>query len=77
MESYLGSKTWKRVFEGHDDQKQLMERLRTAYAKMRDNAAWIASEINTKMPNFTVHTVEHMDALWDMIDIFEIGRAHV
>jgi len=54
--------------------------LRTEYEKFRDNSALLASEIASSMPDFTVHDISHIDALWEtanliMGDSYELNPA--
>jgi len=44
-------------------------RLRTAYEGFRDRAEMLAGEIAIDFPNFTVHDVTHLDALWEMAQL--------
>lgn len=41
-------------------------RLRTAYMNFRDRAKTVAGEIPRDLPDYTVHDVSHLDALWEM-----------
>ena len=45
------------------------ERLRTNYEACRSAAATIAADINRDNPNYTVHDITHMDALWELADL--------
>lgn len=74
---------WKRTLapqEGEDANLKVRERLRTAYSKMRDNAAKLVQLIPQDCPGLTVHDVTHLDALWEIADLiagpdFEINPA--
>lgn len=44
------------------------ERLREAYTRFRANAALLAQDIARDLPDFTVHDVTHLDALWQIAD---------
>lgn len=52
-----------------DNHERARERLRAAWLRMREQAAVIAGEIARDMPDFTVHDVTHLDALWEMADL--------
>ena len=47
-----------------------MRILRIEYEKFRDNARLLAGEIASILPEYTVHDITHIDALWDMTDVF-------
>src|SRR5688572_25964341 len=44
-------------------------RLRSALLGFRERAAILAGEIQRDLPEFTVHDVTHLDALWEMADL--------
>lgn len=44
-------------------------RLRTAYEGFRDRAEMLAGEIAIDLPDFTVHDITHLDALWEMAQL--------
>ena len=43
--------------------------LRTEFEKFRENSKILASEIASSMPDFTVHDISHIDALWDTANL--------
>lgn len=45
------------------------EKLRVAFLSFRDRAALLAAEIARDLPDYTVHDVTHLDALWQMADL--------
>ncbi|ATO18114.1 hypothetical protein CO540_27350 [Micromonospora sp. WMMA2032] len=45
------------------------ETLRHAYMQFRDTVEPLASEISQSMPMFTDHSINHIDALWDVASI--------
>lgn len=47
----------------------LLERLRSGYSTFRERAALIAGEIARDLPEYTVHDVTHLDALWEMAEL--------
>ncbi|WP_435283457.1 HD domain-containing protein [Streptomyces koelreuteriae] len=52
--------------DAHADQR---ERLRTSYAELRKKAAVLLEENARSMPDFTVHDISHVDALWETADL--------
>lgn len=44
-------------------------RLRDALTRFRERAAVLAGEIHRDLPDFTVHDITHIDALWEMADL--------
>jgi Histidine kinase-, DNA gyrase B-, and HSP90-like ATPase len=51
------------------------ERFRNVFLKFRDRAATLTGEIARDMPEFTVHDITHLDALWEMAD--KIAGEHI
>ncbi len=52
-----------------DKSAEARERLRNAFLRFRDHAAVIAAEINRDLPDYTVHDITHLDALWEIADL--------
>jgi hypothetical protein len=52
-----------------DATADMRERLRSGLLRMRENAALLAGEIARDLPNFTVHDITHLDALWSLADL--------
>jgi hypothetical protein len=44
-------------------------RLRETLFRFRERAATLAGEIHRDLPDFTVHDITHLDALWEMADL--------
>ncbi len=44
-------------------------RLRQALFQFRERAKTLAGEIHRDLPDFTVHDITHLDALWEMADL--------
>ena len=59
----LGSKP---TDDPHEDAR---EKLRASFVSFRERAALLAAEIHRDLPEFTVHDVTHLDALWEIADI--------
>lgn len=68
MNEYQNTILWKKMIE--NDHKEECEFLCVEYKKFRENASVLASEISSILPDYTVHDITHIDALWDMVDIF-------
>ncbi|MEX1254718.1 MAG: ATP-binding protein [Dehalococcoidia bacterium] len=54
---------------GEDEFREQRERLRNAFLRFRERAAVLAAEIARDLPEFTVHDVSHLDALWETGDL--------
>ena len=70
MSTYQDTITWKKILGNGIEYKKECELLKVEYEKFRDKAKLLASEIASVLPNYTVHDISHVDALWDMTDIF-------
>ena len=70
MGDYKDTITWNKIYGNATDNKEECEFLRVEYEKFRDNARLLAGEIASILPEYTVHDITHIDALWDMADIF-------
>lgn len=62
---------WKKTL-GKEEQryKNELEFLKDEFCKFRKNVGFLASEIARILPEYTVHDITHIDALWEMADIF-------
>lgn len=67
---YQDSRIWQTVMMDDSHNKNEKEYLRVEYQKAHDHAALLAGDINRFLPEFTVHDISHLDALWKMADIF-------
>ncbi|MBQ2902274.1 MAG: ATP-binding protein [Agathobacter sp.] len=70
MGDYKDTITWNKIYGNTTDNKEECDFLRVEYEKFRDNARLLAGEIASILPEYTVHDITHIDALWDMTDIF-------
>ncbi|KUN10440.1 hypothetical protein AQI95_01585 [Streptomyces yokosukanensis] len=52
--------------DAHTEQR---EQLRTSYLDLRRNATVLLGENARSMPDFTVHDISHVDALWETADL--------
>lgn len=70
--AFMQSRLWRSAFGfeagvlSADDPRS---RLSAAFLKFRERAAHVAAEIARDLPEFTVHDVTHLDALWQMADL--------
>lgn len=72
MVTFEGTVLWNRTLApqtGQDEFREERERLRTAYLSFRERAALLAAEIARDLPDFTVHDIAHLDALWHLADL--------
>ncbi|MEU9912271.1 ATP-binding protein [Streptomyces sp. NPDC051001] len=68
---YTSTSLWRKTLaarpgDAHADQR---ERLRTSYVELRRKAATLLQENARSMPDFTVHDITHVDALWETADL--------
>jgi hypothetical protein len=54
---------------GSDPYAEPRKRLLDALLQMRERAKMLANEIHRDLPDFTVHDITHLDALWEMADL--------
>lgn len=68
---FENSVLWKNALarRAKDVSEQERERLRALYLKCRANAKAIGDTIRDGCPGLTLHTVEHLDAIWDAADL--------
>lgn len=67
MEKYELTILWQKTLglkNSQDGCQDQIDFLRNAYNSLRGKARLLASEINRSLPDFTVHDIEHSDALW-------------
>lgn len=72
MSSYEQSSIWKKNLaeqSGSDSHKEDRAHLRDTYVKFRKKTAQLAGEIARDLPDFTVHDITHIDALWEYTDL--------
>lgn len=67
---YEASKLWQRIMLDNGIYDKEKETLRVAFRKAHENAALLANEISRFLPDFTIHDIVHLDALWKMADVF-------
>jgi len=71
MADYKDTGLWKRTFASrHEDpHTNAREKLRQAYENMRERAKVLVGEISRILPEYTVHDISHLDALWEVADL--------
>jgi hypothetical protein len=71
MEVFEGTKLWIRGLaeRPNDLDKEVRDRLRSAFFDIRNRAGHLAGEIPRDLPWLTVHDLSHIDALWEMADL--------
>ncbi|GAA1683789.1 HD domain-containing protein [Streptomyces yatensis] len=65
---YVSTSLWQKTLAARsraDDHRSQRERLRVSYMALRDTAAVLLSENARSLPDFTVHDISHVDALWE------------
>lgn len=70
MGNYDQSKLWQRTLAPKKDDIYHKERelLRVEYENLRIRATTILNEISHSLPEFTIHSIDHADALWSLAD---------
>jgi hypothetical protein len=71
MASYESTSLWQSSLATQIDDQYEKERetFRNSYESFRTKAGILGAEIARDLPDFTVHDVTHLDALWDMASI--------
>jgi hypothetical protein len=74
MTAFTDTNLWIRTLgEGAEDERpgirESRELLHAAFINFRDRARMLAAEIPRDLPDFTVHDVSHLDALWGMAEL--------
>lgn len=61
---------WQRTLAFQEDiDSSSRDRLRNAFIKFRERAETLSKEISRDFPEFTVHDITHIDALWELADL--------
>ncbi len=72
MDRYKDSLLWKKTLGSTHSNPKIQEeinKLKKSYMDIREKSSYLAGEISRFMPNYTVHDIEHIDALWEAADI--------
>ena len=70
MTDYKDTRIWKRSIGAQGNHQNERNYLQIEFEKVHKNAQILAGEIIRFLPDFTVHDISHLDALWKMTDIF-------
>ena len=68
MSNFKETAIWRAAFESEDasGHKSSVDALIAVFDQARANAKVLVSEIATDLPGYTVHDIEHLDALWEI-----------
>src|SRR5664280_1338181 len=72
MEIVTNTRLWRVTLasKAHNDPSAAArEKLRSCFVSFRERAGLLAAEIHRDLPEFTVHDITHLDALWEIADI--------
>lgn len=72
MINYQQTALWKKTLAEQyefDEHKIQRERLCSSYVQFRENVKILAAEVALVLPEYTVHDITHIDALWDMASL--------
>lgn len=69
MDNYQLTGIWKNTLGRQCFENQLaINRLKESFLSFRSNVIILANEIGRSLPDYTVHDITHIDALWEMAD---------
>ncbi|WP_198783197.1 ATP-binding protein [Shewanella putrefaciens] len=69
MEKYQLTSTWKNTLGSKCSENQTaINRLKDSFISFRENVVLLSNEISRSLPEYTVHDITHIDALWEMAD---------
>ncbi|MCD4846236.1 MAG: ATP-binding protein, partial [Methanosarcinales archaeon] len=72
MNRFENTKLWQitlAIQSEPDPEHQQRMRLRETFYSFRERAKMLAGEISRDLPDFTVHDISHIDALWEMAQL--------
>ncbi|NJM12490.1 MAG: hypothetical protein HC889_11980 [Synechococcaceae cyanobacterium SM1_2_3] len=71
MPSYDKTLLWQKSLSANveDSNAAERERLRSAYEKLRERAKPVSEFIAKDLPDYTIHDITHLDALWEYADL--------
>ena len=71
---YTKTKLWEKTLgQKNRKYKSQIDQLRVSFESVHENASLLASTIKVKFVEYTDHTIDHADALWNMTDIILDG----
>jgi hypothetical protein len=80
MRKFEHTSLWKSAFsqtKAKDADREKREELRHAFLSFRRRAEQLANEIHRDLPNFTVHDITHIDALWETASLIAGAGLHM
>lgn len=72
MDTITNTRLWNTTLaskSSDDPAAAAREKLRVSFLSFRERAGLLAAEISRDLPEFTVHDISHLDALWEVADI--------
>jgi hypothetical protein len=71
MPSYDKTLLWQKSLSANveDSNAAERERLRSAYERLRERAKPVSEVIAKDLPDYTIHDITHLDALWEYADL--------
>ncbi len=71
MSDYRATRLWRESLEptASTPGEEARARLRAAFQRFRESAGQLAGEIARELPDYTVHDLTHLDALWEMAEL--------
>ena len=72
MFDFEHTRLWKTALARQPDPdvaSRARDKLREAFLSFKERADVLATEIARDLPNFTVHDISHIDALWTVADL--------
>lgn len=72
MKEFQQTTIWQRTLSRQldtDIYEKERDFLRVEFENFRDKSKLLASEIASKLPEYTVHDISHIDALWDTTEL--------
>jgi hypothetical protein len=71
MASYDNTLLWQKSLSANVEDSNVAERerLRSAYEKLRERAKPVSEVIAKDLPDYTIHDITHLDALWEYADL--------
>ncbi|MGG7211819.1 HD domain-containing protein [Clostridium baratii] len=75
-DKFENTEIWKKTLckrDGYDIYEKHRDFLRSEFLNFREKAKVLAGEISRVLPEFTVHDIEHIDALWESASLM-VGK---
>lgn len=69
MAEFENTYLWKSTLAKQNGFEKERDYFRVSYQKFRTNAGLLAAEISRDLPDYTVHDLTHLDALWEIASI--------